>query len=65
MTWNYRVMKYKNGEVGVHEVYYDDDGKVQNWTKQAIIVGEDLKDLLDTLKMIRNDITKQVPLIYE
>ena len=27
MSWNYRVVRYRNGEdFGLHEVFYDDDG---------------------------------------
>jgi hypothetical protein len=27
MSWNYRIMRYRNGEgFGLHEVFYDDDG---------------------------------------
>ena len=38
--WNYRVMKRNvgNGEYdfGIYEVYYDDKGQVQGWTKESM-----------------------------
>ena len=43
MTWNYRVMRYGVLEQqtarhthGIHEVYYDDDGKVNAWTDRPV-----------------------------
>ena len=28
MSWNYRIVKYRdNSGFGIHEVYYDDEGK--------------------------------------
>lgn len=32
MTWNYRVVHYKAGGYGLHEVYYDVRGKVYGYT---------------------------------
>jgi hypothetical protein len=52
MTWNYRIMRYRDEHpefghsFGIHEVYYGDDGSVENWTEDAItLVGPDLDDL--------------------
>jgi hypothetical protein len=34
MTWNYRIVRYKNdGGFGLHEVYYDDEGQPWGMTK--------------------------------
>ena len=38
MTWNYRLIRYPAGGVGIHEVYYDGHGKVMFWTERAITV---------------------------
>ncbi len=53
MTWNYRVVRKtetgydKLGEYyGIHEVYYDDDGKPEMVTVEPVgIVGDDLLEL--------------------
>ena len=58
MSWNNRVMRYSTGEVGVHEVYYDKRGKVDVWTKDAIIVGDTVEELLEILEIIRGDIIR-------
>lgn len=64
MHWNYRVFRYKDGSVGVHEAYYDTlTGEPNGWTEQPIIVGDSVKDLLDILKMIKKDILKDAPII--
>lgn len=57
-SWNYRVFKYKSGDVGIHEAYYDNKGKVNGWTKDPIIAGSSITDLLRQLTMIRKDIIK-------
>ncbi len=42
MTWNYRIILHNNYPdrmrhwLGLHEVYYDVDGKPSSWTKHAI-----------------------------
>ena len=49
MTWNYRVVKKTyEGETlfGIHEVYYDSDGKPDMVTVEPVgIVGDDLTEL--------------------
>lgn len=37
MTWNYRIVRYKNGCYGLHGVYYDDAGKVQSMDEEAMV----------------------------
>ena len=35
-TWNYRLMRRDHSgdeTLAVHEVFYDDDGKVEGWTE--------------------------------
>ena len=60
--WYYRIMEYPEGDCGIHEVYLDGDKK--SWTESPIIVGEDLKELLEILEMIKVDIQKRKPLKY-
>lgn len=36
-SWNYRVVRYKDGSgYGLHEVYYDDDGLPWTMTEDAV-----------------------------
>ena len=52
MTWRYGVMKYKDGNLGVHEIYDE-----TSWTKEPIIVGDSMDEILGILEMIKKDIT--------
>ena len=40
MTWNYRIILHPGSEpyayYGLHEVYYDDSGKPDRWTQNAV-----------------------------
>lgn len=43
--WNYRVLRYPDGALGVHEVFYT-DGKPTSCTEDPIgAVGDDLEEL--------------------
>lgn len=55
-TWNYRVIatphapksdNYGPVEYGIHEVYYDADGRITGWTEQGVAPGGDSWDDLD------------------
>jgi hypothetical protein len=54
-TWNYRVIAQEDpefGEVvyGIHEVFYDDEGSIDGWTKAPVPFLADSKvGLLDAL----------------
>jgi YD repeat-containing protein len=37
MSWNYRIVKYKNKDYGLHEVYYDKQGRIVDRTEDPII----------------------------
>lgn len=59
MTWNARVMRKKifvkalSREVisyGIHEVYYNKNGNVNSWTKDAMTLGN--SESLDELKAL-------------
>ena len=49
MSWNYRIIKHED-YYGLHEVYYDDEGEVDAWTLEPLWVGDDIKDLQDSLE---------------
>jgi hypothetical protein len=61
MSWNYRVVRYKDGSgYGVHEVYYDGAGKACSMTEQPIpFRGDTLKDIRESLKMANADAKRQ------
>ncbi len=52
--WNHRIIKKKNNQTTtyeIHEVYYDDSGAVEGWTKDAVSpFGESLDELKADLK---------------
>jgi len=65
MSWNYRVVyhppsTYTVGEtefdreeyLAIHEVYYNDDGDPHLMTENGIVIGDDGKDSLISLKWI-------------
>lgn len=65
-TWNYRVMVDHRGYenvVAVHEVYYDDDGKVTGWTENPVqamstMVDEDSDSLDWVLEKMTEALTR-------
>lgn len=36
MTWNYRIVRYLDGSLGLHEVFYDEEGRPKAVTADAI-----------------------------
>lgn len=56
MTWNHRVMRgvaYGETFFSIREVFYDDDGTVQNWTADPIDpYGETLDELKTCLEQM-------------
>lgn len=61
MSWNYRVMKYKAGGVGVHEVYYDEDGTPHLWSGEpASVHGGSVDDLRFMLEKMLEGLSKPV-----
>lgn len=57
MTWSYRLFKKKNG-YQVHEVYYDEKGKIETWTEEPIFqeLFETRKEAIDFFEMIAYDL---------
>lgn len=55
MTWNYRVVKKRLSDgtetFGIHEVYYDADGKVNAYTEVTMAAyGETLEEFREDIK---------------
>jgi ribosomal protein S3 len=67
MTWNYRIIKHgsaKHNHFAIHEVFYDDKGKITNWTERPIdIIGESKADIKRILKQMTLDI--ETPILSE
>lgn len=57
--WNYRIIKDKDN-YGLYEVMYNDDGEIFAHSEEPEIVGEDPKDLLDTLELMISDVNKHI-----
>ena len=49
MTWNYRVVR-KNGELGIHEAYYDETGRVHSLSLDPV------SNTYDTLPELNTDL---------
>lgn len=68
MSWDYRIVKRKTDtshHYSIHEVYYDDDGKVYATTTNPIVScvidpeveeGDPREVLISTVEMILSDI---------
>ena len=63
MSWNYRVMKSKDGEddwYQIHEVYYDEDNNVNGWTKNgATVGGNTIDEVRSSLKLMLASLNKE------
>lgn len=61
MTWNYRVLRYaQNGELGIHEVYYEDD-QITAWSVDPIpITGETIEELATELEHMARALQQRI-----
>jgi len=52
-SWNYRIIKtigYGEPIYRIHEVYYDDNGKIEGWTKEPVLpYGENVDELREDI----------------
>lgn len=49
MTWNYRVLRYADGTLALHEVYYGEDGLPCSYTEHPISFSVDAEEGRDGL----------------
>ncbi len=64
MSWNYRVMR-RDGELAIHEVHYDEDGRVQGYGAEPTFPGgPDLDELRANLQQYASALDEPV-LEYE
>ncbi len=63
MSWNYRVMKSKDGEddwYQIHEVCYDEYNNVNGWTKNgATVSGNTIDEVRSSLKLMLASLNKE------
>lgn len=68
MSWNFRVMRHKDGPddfvYAIHEVYYEYEGEVANWSMEPSPVCSDEADLTSELARMAKALTLPV-LDYE
>lgn len=54
-TWNYRIVESTNGELSIHEVYYDDMGVPTDWTAEGVApYGETMAELNTCFNMMQD-----------
>lgn len=67
MTWNYRVVKYKDPDkqgvaFGVHEIYYDDENRPRAMTAEPEsrrdLVGDSVEELIRIIDMWQTDVSR-------
>ena len=44
MTWNYRIIRRKNGSFGLHEVFYDEAGTPHSMTVDPVEFAADAEE---------------------
>ncbi len=60
MFWNYRVM-VRAGRYAVYSVYYDDDGSVQSWSAEPMVLnGGSVEDLTEEFERFRRALSEPV-----
>lgn len=59
MTWNYQILRHKEEDhpdwYGLHEVYKDDDGKIESYTVHPASVGDTPQEVMSDLKLMSLD----------
>lgn len=66
--WNYRIIKHDISQpvfFAVHEVFYDESGRVTSWTENPITVGGDSKkEVVKALRTMLSDV-ERLPVLKE
>lgn len=64
MTWAHRIIEHdteKNVYFAIHEVFYDEAGKIVSWTEKPVdIVGDSKEGIVKLVKMMLEDSYKPV-----
>ncbi len=55
MNWNYRIIEhvYAESSFGLHEVYYDEQGKPNGYILDKTPWGDDIEGVKETLKLMQ------------
>lgn len=54
MIWTYRIFRDKNGRYSIREVFYEQDGRLLNYSKTPVApVGSSLEDLIQLVQWFR------------
>ena len=61
--WNYRIIKDKK-TYGLHEVFYNDDGEIFAHAEKAEIIGDDPKEILESITLMYKDVKKHFSYFY-
>ena len=66
MSWNYRLIQHAT-HIALHEVYYDDEGRVTGWTANAASFVADMDEganaIIGSLEMALSDALRHPVLI--
>ena len=67
MSWNYRIVRYRNRKAGygLHEVYYDDDGKPWAMTQEPASVAAMTPDEIRGDLMLMQADARKRPILDE
>ena len=66
MTWSYRVIRHLTGVAddpeyySIHEVYYDEYGKVRLWSDDFLAVGSTMEELSEDLAKMQKALVEPV-----
>lgn len=62
--WNYRVLRTPTSEgelaYGIHEVYYDEEGTITNWSDSMTPQSDTLEGLADDLNLMMQAFEKDL-----
>tara|TARA_B100001939_G_C16447020_1_gene407253 strand:+ start:20 stop:319 length:300 start_codon:yes stop_codon:yes gene_type:complete len=56
--WNYRIIKSNDGNYGLYEVIYNEDGEISAHSEESELTSPSVKDLLDSLRLMLDDAQK-------
>lgn len=57
VRWNYRVIKLRDGSVGIASVFYKKDGSITAYVN-PVIIEDDIGELMQTLLRMEGAVTK-------
>lgn len=64
MAWEHRIIEHdtvKNVYFAIHEVFYDEAGKIVSWTEKPVdIIGDSKEEVIKIVKMMLEDSYKPV-----